>query len=245
MASHDTSVQDQRSAHTRPHRRVRSFVRREGKITAAQRRALEELWPRYGLQPAAEPLDLAALFGRRAPVTLEIGFGNGDALAEMADAHPEQDFIGIEVHRPGVGRLLLSLEQRGLANVRVICADATDVVPSAFAPASLACILIFFPDPWPKKRHHKRRLIQPEFAMTLSEKLAPGGLLHVATDWPDYAEHIRQTLDTLPGLRNSAGAQGYAERPEYRPETRFERRGVERGHPVYDLIYRRRHDAAE
>lgn len=212
-------------------RPVRSFVLRAGRMTPAQRRGLDALWPRYGVEPAGV-LDPHALFGREAPVWLEIGFGNGDGLREMARAHPEVDFVGIEMHLPGVGRLLNGLAADGLDNVRVIRADAADVLRDHVADGALARVLIFFPDPWPKKRHHKRRLIQPPFVAELARVLAPAGVLHVATDWDDYAAHVRAVLGDSPAFA-AAGEPGR------RPRTRFEARGEDRGHTVHDLVYRR------
>ncbi|MEX1080667.1 MAG: tRNA (guanosine(46)-N7)-methyltransferase TrmB [Halofilum sp. (in: g-proteobacteria)] len=216
-------------------RPLRSFVLREGRLTSAQQRALTELWPRYGLTPNGT-LDFSAIFGRQAPVWLEIGFGNGEALHHMAGLYPEIDFVGIEVHRPGVGRLLNALERDGLTNVRVICADASEVIRGHIARGALERVLVFFPDPWPKKRHHKRRLIQPDFTAELVRVLPSGGMLHLATDWADYAEHMQAVLTAEPGLENTA--DGGARRPEYRPQTRFELRGVNKGHAVVDLLYR-------
>ena len=227
---------DSRDRRLRP---VRSFVLREGRLTDAQRRALTELWPRWGVDRprAGEQLDFARLFGRTAPVWLEIGFGNGDALRHMAQRHPEIDFVGIEVHRPGVGRLLNALEAEGIANVRVICDDAAEILREHIADGSLARLLVFFPDPWPKKRHHKRRLVQPAFADTAARVLERGGVLHLATDWEDYAWHMRAVLDAHTAFANSTG--GWAECPDYRPQTRFETRGERKGHAVHDLLYRR------
>jgi tRNA (guanine-N7-)-methyltransferase len=221
--------------HRRP---VRSYVRREGRMTEAQRRALEALWPRYGVEPE-DVLDFDALFGRQAPRVLEIGFGMGDALAEMAAHHPEQDYLGIEVHRPGVGSLLRKLDAAGLTNVRVLSADASEVLVRCIPEASLDVILIFFPDPWPKKRHHKRRLIQPELARRLARAVKPGGVLHLATDWEDYARQMIEVLDGEPALENVAGPGGCVQRPDYRPITKFERRGARLGHGVWDVMYRR------
>lgn len=223
----------------RPHRPIRSYVRREGRITRAQQRALTELWPHYGIDRGETPLDLDAAFARQAPVMLEIGFGNGDALAVMAAAHPQHNYLGIEVHRPGVGSLLLKLENHAIGNVRVICADATQVLQQNIADGALAAVYIFFPDPWPKKRHHKRRLLQAEFIQLLRLKLKPGGRLHIATDWRDYAESVMDVLEAAPGFNNVAGPDMYSSRPEYRPETRFERRGRRLGHGVWDLIFER------
>ena len=221
------------------HRPIRSFVLREGRLTHAQRRALDTLWPRYGVDASAA-IEPHRLFGREAPVWLEIGFGNGEALRHMARLRPDVDFLGIEVHRPGVGHLLNALAADGLDNVRVINADAAEVVRERLPAAILDRVLVFFPDPWPKKRHHKRRLIQPIFADAIARVLAPGGHLHLATDWADYAEHMRAVLDPHAAFVNTAGEQGWAERPDYRPATRFEQRGTRKGHSVHDLLYRRR-----
>lgn len=217
------------------HRPIRSFVRREGRLTAGQQRALETLWPRYGIEYAENPLDLPAVFGRRAPVTLEIGFGNGESLAEMARAMPERDFLGIEVHRPGVGRLLSRIEDLGLANVRVMCHDAVEVLRHRIPPGSLDTVQIFFPDPWHKKRHHKRRLIQPEFVSLLATRIRPGGTLHLATDWENYARHMLEILNASPAFRNTT--EDFAPRPAHRPLTKFEQRGQTRGHGVWDIVF--------
>jgi tRNA (guanine-N7-)-methyltransferase len=218
-------------------RSIRSFVTRAGRITAAQQRALEALWPKYGLDYRDEPLALAALFGRAAPCTLEVGFGNGANLAALAQAHPERDYLGVEVHRPGVGRLLLALEQQRLGNVRVICHDAVEVLERQIAPRSLAEILILFPDPWPKKRHHKRRLIQPAFVALLEAALRPGGVLRLATDWQPYALEMLACLAAAPGLRSLAADGGFVTRPAERAPTRFELRGTRLGHEVWDLAF--------
>jgi tRNA (guanine-N7-)-methyltransferase len=223
----------------RPHRPIRSFVRREGRLTDAQQRALNELWPRYGVPPGETPIDFGALFGRDAPVHLEIGFGNGEALAAMADAHPENDYLGIEVHRPGVGALLRRLASDGIANVRVISADAREVLEQRIPDSSLSAVYLFFPDPWHKKRHHKRRLVQTEFVELLRRKLKPGGLLHFATDWEDYARHMLAVLSNAEGFQNTAGQGQFAPRPETRTLTKFERRGRKLGHGVWDLVFRR------
>lgn len=220
-------------------RAIRSFVTRAGRITPAQERALEDLWPKYGVQLGAAPIDLDALFGRRARRVAEIGFGNGENLLALAASRPEEDFLGIEVHRPGVGRLLLQLEERGLGNVRVVCHDAVEVLGRFLGPSSLDEILILFPDPWPKKRHHKRRLIQPAFAALLTERLKEGGVLRLATDWEPYAVEMLATLSAEPRLHNVAGASGFVPRPAERSPTRFERRGERLGHKVWDLELRR------
>ncbi len=220
-------------------RPVRSFVRREGRFTEAQRRAVEMLLPKYGAPQGGGAIDFARLFGRDAPVHLEIGFGNGDALAAMASMHPENDYLGIEVHRPGVGVLLRRLESEGIANVRVISADAHAVLEQRIPDASLSAAYLFFPDPWHKKRHHKRRLVQPEFIALLHRKLKLGGTLHLATDWEDYAQQMLALLSVAEGFENVAGPGQYLPRPEARPLTRFERRGQRLGHGVRDLVFRR------
>lgn len=220
-------------------RAIRSFVTRSGRITPAQERALEELWPKYGAALGAAPLDLDALFGRRARRVAEIGFGNGDNLLALAASRPDEDFLGIEVHRPGVGRLLLQLEERALGNVRVICADAVEVLQRHLGGAALDEILILFPDPWPKKRHHKRRLIQPPFVALAAERLRGGGALRLATDWEPYAAEMLATLTAESKLRNVSPEGGFIERPGERSPTRFERRGERLGHHVWDLEFRR------
>jgi len=221
-------------------RKIRSYVRREGRFTPAQRDAFARLWPVYGLDPETGPWDLAAIFGRRAPVTLELGFGDGRALKSQAAANPERDYIGVEVHRPGVGRLMRELEIDGIGNVRVACADGSEVLAHNITPGSLDAILVFFPDPWHKKRHHKRRLIQPGFVRMAAERLRPGGILHCATDWQDYAEQMLEVLSGEPLLENTAPGGGYVERPESRPLTKYEQRGQRLGHGVWDLVFRRR-----
>ncbi len=217
---------------------MRSFVLRQGRMSPAQQRALDQLLPRYGLPFACAPLDWQHVFGRAAPVVLEIGFGMGETTAEIAASHPKRDFVGIEVHAPGVGSLLREVDGRGLANVRVIRHDAVEVVDAMIPLGSLAGIHAFFPDPWPKKRHHKRRLLRPDFVHALALRLAPGGYLHVATDWSDYAEEMLATLGAERLLANTA--QGFAPRPESRPQTKFERRGTRLGHPVFDLFFTRK-----
>lgn len=219
-------------------RRIRSFVRREGRLTPGQQRNLDTLWPRYGLEVADGPFDWDTMFGRRAPRTLEIGFGAGEVLAKLAESHPDEDFIGIEVYRSGVGRLLGELRDRGLDNVRVFCADAVEVLARAVPAASLDTVLLYFPDPWPKKRHHKRRLVQPAFADAVARALKPGGLWRLATDWADYAEWMREVLDPHPAFANAGGEDGFVSDPP-RPGTRFESRGLRKGHAVRDLAYRR------
>lgn len=218
-------------------REIKSFVRREGRITVSQKDALENLWPRYGLDApaAATPLDLSQLFGRSAPVVFEIGFGAGDALLFRAERAPEQDFIGVEVHRPGVGRVLNRAEKAGLNNLRVASHDAVEVLRDWLQPESLDELILEFPDPWHKSRHHKRRIVQPAFAALVASRLKPGGLFRLATDWVPYAEHMREVLDA-----SSDFTGGEVERPESRPITRFEARGERLGHAMCDLLYRRR-----
>lgn len=218
-------------------RHVRSFVRREGRLSRGQRRALDTLWDRYGVDASPGLLDLDKLFRRDAPRILEIGFGNGESLATMAQARSDADFLGIEVHRPGVGHLLMRIESLGLSNLRVLCVDAVEVLARQLPDASLNRIQVFFPDPWPKHRHHKRRLIQPDFVALLARKLKPGAHLHLATDWEAYALHMLAVLEAAEGFVNTASK--FAERPDYRPLTKFERRGLNLGHAVWDLLFQR------
>lgn len=221
-------------------RSIRSFVIRAGRLTDAQRRALDELWPRFGLDFEARLLDLDAVFGRRAPRVVEVGFGNGEHLAQMAAQHSEQDFLGIEVHPPGIGRLLLALAAANLPNVRISAHDAVEVFEAQIPHDSLDEVQILFPDPWHKKRHHKRRLIQAPFVESIARRLKSGGLLRLATDWEPYAEHMRQVLDASPLLANLAPDGGFLERPRERVPTRFEQRGERLGHEIRELAYRRR-----
>jgi tRNA (guanine-N7-)-methyltransferase len=220
------------------HRPIRSFVLRQGRFSPAQQRAYESLMPRFGVRFAPAPLDFDRVFGRHAPRVLEIGFGMGETTAAIAQARPGDDFLGIEVHAPGVGSLLKRVDELGLANVRVIRHDAVEVVAAMIPYASLAGIHVFFPDPWPKKRHHKRRLLKPEFVHDLALRLAPGGYLHVATDWAEYADEILAALAAESWLENTT--DGFASRPAYRPLTKFEARGLDLGHRVWDLMFRRR-----
>jgi len=232
-------------------RAVRSFVLRQGRVSNAQARAVEELLPCYGIPFSPSVLDFQAVFGRSAPVVLEIGFGMGETTAAIAQARSDTDFIGVEVHTPGVGNLLQIIQREGIGNLRVIQHDAVEVLDAMIPPASLAGAHIFFPDPWPKKRHHKRRLVQPPLVATLARKLAPGGYLHAATDVEDYAEQILEVLGNTPGLANAAEpvepgegrTTGFARRPPYRPQTKFEVRGLRLGHGVWDIVFRLDHPA--
>jgi len=222
------------------HRPIRSFVLRQGRLTPAQARALESLWSKYGIDWQAELFDWNAAFGRDADLVVELGFGNGDALAQMAAAEPEKNFIGIEVHPPGVGSVLQKIEQQQLENVRVISVDGIDVLESMVADGCLSELRLYFADPWPKKRHHKRRIVQTAFLDLLARKLRSGGRLHMATDWQPYAEHMLETCEAHSEFRNLAAENSYIECPDWRPETHFERRGLRLGHGVWDLLYQRR-----
>jgi tRNA (guanine-N7-)-methyltransferase len=216
---------------------IRSYVLRQGRVSNAQRRAVDELLPRYGIPFAPRLLELDAVFGRQAPRFLEIGFGMGETTAAIAAAHPGNDYLGIEVHTPGVGALLKTIGELGLANLRVIQHDAVEVLRDMLPPDCLAGIHVFFPDPWPKLRHHKRRLLQAPLVALLASRLEPGGYLHCATDWQDYAEHMMAVLSAEPLLANTA--EGFAPRPAYRPQTKFEARGLRLGHGVWDVVFRR------
>jgi tRNA (guanine-N7-)-methyltransferase len=221
-------------------RRIRSFVLRAGRTTPAQERALGELWPAYGIDVKDAPLDLAAVFGRDAPRTLEIGFGAGEVIGALAQTNPQIDYLGIEVHRSGVGRLLLRAQQCSLENLRVICSDAVDVLRDHIADAAFDQVLVFFPDPWHKKRHHKRRLIEPSFVSLAAAKLRSGGILRLATDWQAYAEQMLIVCNADPALVSLSRDGTYVPRPEFRPPTRFERRGERLGHGVWDLAYQKK-----
>ena len=227
-------------AGSQPYRReIRSFVVRAGRMTVAQERAWRDLWPAWGVDNATTPLDFAALFGREAPVSLEIGFGNGESLVALACAHPDRNYVGLEVHPPGVGHLLLRCEAERIDNVRVICEDAVQVLQQRVPDASLDEVLLYFPDPWPKKRHHKRRIVQPAFVELVARKLRTGGVLRMATDWQPYAEHMLATAGDSQQLRNESPSGDFVPRPDSRPVTRFERRGQRLGHDVWDLAFRR------
>jgi tRNA (guanine-N7-)-methyltransferase len=219
------------------HPPIRSYVLRQGRYSPAQQRAFAELMPRYGVPYRHAPLDYAALFGRAAPVVAEIGFGMGETTARIAAENPGNDYLAIEVHAPGVGSLLRQIGAGALSNIRIVQHDAVDVLRDMVPPDSLAAMHIFFPDPWPKKRHHKRRLLQPDFVELAASRLAPGGVLHVATDWQEYAEQVLEVLSASARLRNSAA--GFAPRPAHRPETKFESRGRALGHGVWDLLFTR------
>ena len=222
------------------HRKVRSFVLRQGRITPSQERAMRELWPAYGMDYTSAPRDLHALFGRNAPCVMEIGFGNGDALLHAASTDSARNYLGIEVHAPGVGRALTGIERAQLHNVRVCRHDAVEILRNEIASGALDEVRIYFPDPWHKKRHHKRRLVNAETCALIADRLCIGGLLHLATDWQPYAEHMWDVLDAEPALRNRVGLRGSEPRPDWRPQTRFENRGIGLGHGVSDLIYERR-----
>ena len=219
-------------------RPIRSYVLRQGRVSGAQRRARETLLPRFGIPYSRAPLDFDRVFGRAAPRILEIGFGMGETTARIAAQHPENDYLGIEVHSPGVGGLLKRVAELGLNNVRIIQHDAAEVIESMIPPASLDGVHVFFPDPWPKKRHHKRRLLQAPFVALLASRMKPGAYVHVATDWEDYASQILETLSAEPLLVNNA--EQYAPRPAWRPQTKFESRGLRLGHRVWDVVFRRR-----
>ncbi|MCP5247430.1 MAG: tRNA (guanosine(46)-N7)-methyltransferase TrmB [Candidatus Accumulibacter sp.] len=222
---------------------IRSFVRRQGRVSNAQQRYREAMMDSIGVPYAATRVDLDLLFGRAAPKILEIGFGMGETSAAIAAAHPENDYLGIEVHTPGVGSLCKLVAELGLSNQRIIQHDAVEVLREMIAPATLAGVHVFFPDPWPKKRHHKRRLLQPPLVGLLASRLQPDGYLHCATDWQDYAQQMLAVLSSEALLENAA--TDFAPRPSHRPQTRFEQRGLRLGHGVWDLLFRRRHDSLE
>jgi len=230
--SDDGAAAQRRGSH------IRSFVLRQGRVSEAQRRFRDEGMPRWGIPYQPTPLDLDAVFGRRAPRILEIGCGMGETTALIAAQHPQNDYLGIEVHTPGVGSLLKEISTRELANLLVIQHDAVEVMRDMIAPGSLAGIHVFFPDPWPKKRQQKRRLIQPAFVQLLATRLAPSGYLHCATDWEDYANQMLEVLSAETLLLNMA--HGFTPRPPYRPQTKFESRGLRLGHGVWDVVFRRR-----
>ena len=216
--------------------KIRSFILRQGRLTPGQQLALDNYWDKYCLDPKAD-YDFAAVFGRNAPLFIEIGFGNGESLSSMAAANPDKDYIGIEVHRPGVGHLLLLLNQQSLTNVRIYCHDAIEIMEHKIADNSLSGVHLFFPDPWPKKKHHKRRIVRPDFIDLLIRKLKPEGYFHAATDWENYAEAMLAVLSESSALRNASPSNDYCQCPEYRPLTKFEQRGIRLGHGVWDLIF--------
>ncbi len=220
-------------------RPIRSFVLRGGRLTVAQQHALDELWPHFGIEQRESVLDPEDYFDRPADTIVEIGFGNGESTWRMAQQEPDKNFIGIEVHEPGVGHLLMALDANGVENVRIACEDAVTFLQHRIAAGSLAGIRIYFPDPWPKKRHHKRRIIQPGFVMLLARNLGKGGILHLATDWQPYADHMLEVLQACPDFVNLSPAGDYCERPEWRPYTKYEQRGERLGHQVRDLLYQK------
>ena len=241
MTEHDEmTVGEEQTEDGKFMRRIRSFVRREGRLTRGQDRALQELWPVMGVEFRDEMLDLAKLFGREAPVVLEIGFGMGKSLVEMAAAAPETNFIGIEVHRPGVGACLTSAQEAGITNLRLFCHDAVEVLGQMTPDQSIDTLQLFFPDPWHKSRHHKRRIVQPAFVQMLRPKLKIGGVFHMATDWENYAEHMVEVMSVAEGFANTVTDGVYAPRPDSRPLTKFEQRGHRLGHGVWDLLFARK-----
>jgi tRNA (guanine-N7-)-methyltransferase len=221
-------------------RPIRSYVLRQGRVTEAQQRAFDQLWPRYGLTLGEDLLDLGEAFGNPKPVTLEIGFGNGESLAEMARHAPQQNFLGVEVHSPGVGHLMIKLDEYECSNVRILQTDAMELLRHHLPAACLSRVQLYFPDPWPKKRHHKRRIVNREFADLLSKALVPGGVLHMATDWENYAENMLEVLSVHTDFSNQAGEGNFSPRPENRPLTKFEQRGQRLGHGVWDLLFERK-----
>lgn len=220
------------------HPRIRSFIRRQGRATVGQQNAIDNVWSKYCLDPESS-YDYSAVFGRDAPLIVEIGFGNGSSLAAMAEANPELNYIGIEVHRPGIGHLMLLLEEKGISNVRIYHHDAIEILEQKIPDNSLAGVHLFFPDPWQKRRHHKRRIVRPSFVDLLNNKLISDGYFHAATDWEHYAKDMLKTLSSNNKLINTSASNQYCERPEYRPLTKFENRGVRLGHGVWDLIFKK------
>lgn len=220
-------------------RKIKSYVLREGRLTNGQAAALEKYWPTMGLEYSKTPINMAEVFGREAPTTLEIGFGMGKSLVEMASNNPDTNFIGIEVHRPGVGACLMDAGELELTNLRVYQHDGVEVMADSIGEESLDCIQLFFPDPWHKKRHHKRRIVQPEFVESIRKHLKIGGVFHMATDWENYAEHMLEVMNNAPGFENTAQSGDYIPRPDSRPLTKFEQRGHRLGHGVWDLMFKR------
>ncbi len=217
---------------------IRSFVVRSGRMTAGQTRGWDNYWGQFGLEPGKR-LDFLQIFGNDNPVVFEIGFGMGSSLFEMASQSPDMNFVGVEVHRPGVGALLAQAGDAGLSNLRVLCCDAVELLKQDVPDGSLSRLQLYFPDPWHKKRHHKRRIVQPDFAALVAAKLVDGGVFHMATDWEPYAEHMAEVMGAAPDYENCAQPGPYSEKPEYRPTTKFERRGERLGHGVWDLLYRK------
>jgi tRNA (guanine-N7-)-methyltransferase len=224
---------------TKPMRTIRSFVKREGRLTPGQQRAIDKNWADFAIDDGDDVIDLEHLFGRKAPKVIEIGFGNGASLVEMAQNQPEHDFLGIEVHRPGVGQLLKAIEENKLTNLRVACTDAVELLKNRINNNAIDRLQLYFPDPWHKKRHHKRRIIQPEFVALLAQKIKSGGHLHMATDWEHYAVQMLEDLSSNSDFKNCAEDAHYIPRPEYRPLTKFEARGHRLGHGVWDLLFER------
>ncbi|MCG7991785.1 MAG: tRNA (guanosine(46)-N7)-methyltransferase TrmB [Candidatus Thiodiazotropha lotti] len=220
-------------------RPIRSYVLRQGRMTEGQQRAYEALWPRYGVELADGQLDLSERFEQTQPVTLEIGFGNGESLRQLAQKQPEHNFLGVEVHGPGVGHLMIQLDQHQLSNVRILKHDAMELLRHHLQPGSLQRVLLYFPDPWHKRKHNKRRIVQDEFAELVHRALIPGGILHMATDWEDYALQMMSVLSAHQGFDNQAGEGNFSPRPETRPLTKFEQRGERLGHGVWDLLFER------
>lgn len=218
-------------------RRIKSFVVRSTRMTVGQQRGWDTYWDTMGVEPCETILDFQQLFGNQNPLVFEIGFGMGASLFEMAQAHPEHNFIGVEVHRPGVGAILASAGDAGLTNLRVLCCDANLVIDKMLTDNALSRVQLYFPDPWHKTRHHKRRLVQPDFVQRIRKKLANGGLFHMATDWQPYALHMLEIMNVQEGYQNQSPDGNYVDKPDYRPQTKFERRGLKLGHGVWDLVY--------
>jgi tRNA (guanine-N7-)-methyltransferase len=220
-------------------RQIKSYVRREGRLTSGQQRALDLMWPQFGIDYSENEIDLNKIFNRDNAKILEIGFGNGDSLFQMAAANPDKDYLGIEVHRPGVGHLLHLIEESGISNIRVMCHDAVEILKHQIADNSLDRLQLFFPDPWHKKKHHKRRIVQDNFVQLVAHKLKPQGIFHLATDWENYAEHMLDTLNRCQAFKNLSSSGDYVPRPDARPITKFEKRGHRLGHGVWDLVFER------
>ena len=235
----DTREEKMQGGDPRHHRPVRSFVLRAGRLTEGQQRALKELWPLYGVEAGENELEPESLFGNDQPLIMEIGFGNGEATWQMAINEPDRNFLGVEVHKPGVGHLLLKIEEHQINNLRIACEDAVEFLGRRIPDRSLSGVRIYFPDPWPKKRHHKRRIVQQPFVDLLARKMKADGILHLATDWEPYAEHMLEVLNASTAFENQSQHGESCPRPEWRPETKYEKRGERLGHGVYDLVFRR------